>query len=145
MTVYIDIVFLENLFMNYIIVFASGIILKTQVQLMRYLLASVLGSTYAVISYMTMLGIYSNMGLKITLSILMVGIAFRPKRIRELGKQLIIFYLTSFTFGGVAFFLLYFVKPQEILFKNRITNRNVSHKNSFVWRNSRSHNYNYSI
>lgn len=35
-------------------------------------------------------------------------------------KEFIIFYLTSFTFGGVAFALLYFVSPQNILMENGV-------------------------
>ena len=31
-----------------------------------------------------------------------------------------IFYLTSFVFGGCAFALLYFVKPQDVLMKNGV-------------------------
>jgi len=48
----------------------------------------------------------------------MVYIAYKPKTSKALGKQIIIFYLTSFLFGGVAFALIYIVKPQEILMKN---------------------------
>ena len=33
-------------------------------------------------------------------------------------KILLIFYLVSFVFGGVAFSLIYIVKPQEVLMKN---------------------------
>ena len=33
-------------------------------------------------------------------------------------KDVLIFYLTSFVFGGVAFALIYVVKPQDILMKN---------------------------
>lgn len=48
----------------------------------------------------------------------MVYVAFAPKTIKLLFKHIIIFYLTSFVFGGCAFFLLYYIKPQEILYKN---------------------------
>ncbi len=48
----------------------------------------------------------------------MVYIAFAPSNLKMLFKHIIIFYLTSFVFGGCAFFLLYYVKPQEILYKN---------------------------
>ena len=48
----------------------------------------------------------------------MVYIAYNAKNIKLLMKQIVIFYLTSFVFGGCAFALLYFVKPQEILMKN---------------------------
>lgn len=127
MTIYVDIVFLENLLMNYIIIFASGVILKLPTRTKRYFLASSIGSAYAIISYMSMMGNFPNILLKIILSILIVHIAFNPKRVKELGKQLIIFYLTSFTFGGVAFALLYFIKPGDIIYKNRIINRNISY------------------
>ena len=33
-------------------------------------------------------------------------------------QELLFFYLTSFVFGGCAFALLYFIKPQEIIIKN---------------------------
>ena len=48
----------------------------------------------------------------------MAYVAFAPKTIKLLFKHIIIFYLTSFVFGGCAFFLLYYIKPQEILYKN---------------------------
>lgn len=60
------------------------------------------------------------MTFKILLSVCMVYIAYNPRDIKRLLKQLILFYLTSFTFGGVAFALLYFVKPQNILIKNGV-------------------------
>ena len=120
MTIYIDIIFLENLFMNYIILFATGIIVKAPLKIIRTLLSSTIGSIYAIISYMSSLEINSNFVLKILLSIAMVYIAFSSKSAKLFFKQLMIFYLTSFTFGGVAFALLYFVSPQNILMENGV-------------------------
>lgn len=120
MTIYIDIIFLENLFMNYIILYATGIILKAPIKIIRTFLSSTIGSIYAIISYMSILKISSNIFLKVILSISMVYIAYNPKNIKSFFKELIIFYLTSFTFGGVAFALLYFVSPQKILMENGV-------------------------
>ena len=50
----------------------------------------------------------------------MVYIALNPKELKKLAKQLVIFYLTSFVFGGCAFALLYFVRPQDVLMKNGV-------------------------
>lgn len=136
MTLYIDIIFLENLFMNYIILYATGIIIKSPIKLIRTFLSSAIGSIYAVVTYMSILEIYSNIFLKIILSITMVYVAFNSKNVKSFFKQLIIFYLTSFTFGGVAFALLYFISPQNILMEKRSINRNISNKNSFSRRNS---------
>ena len=128
MTIYIDIIFLENLFMNYIILFATGIIVKAPLKIIRTLLSSTIGSIYAIISYMSILEINSNFVLKILLSIAMVYIAFSSKSAKLFFKQLMIFYLTSFTFGGVAFALLYFVSPQNILMENGVLIRTYSIK-----------------
>lgn len=122
--------------MNYIILYATGIILKAPIKIIRTFLSSTIGSIYAVISYMSILKISSNIFFKIILSISMVYIAFNPKNIKSFFKELIIFYLTSFTFGGVAFALLYFVSPQKILIEKRSLNRNISDKNSFSRWNS---------
>lgn len=43
---------------------------------------------------------------------------FGSKGIKDFLRELLIFYLASFTFGGVTFALLYFINPGNILFKN---------------------------
>ena len=120
MTLYVDIIFLENVFMNSIILLATGVILKTQLKIWRNLVASVLGSIYAIIIYVSNMEIYSNVFLKLLLSVAIVYIAFKPQNIKSFVKHIVIFYLTSFTFGGVAFALLYFVSPQEILYQDGV-------------------------
>ena len=135
MTIYIDIIFLENLFMNFIILYACETILKIPIKILRTLFSSILGSTYAIVSYISVLEIYSNIILKLMLSVAMVYIAFSPKNIKNFFKQIIVFYLTSFTFGGVAFAFLYFINPQKILMQKRSTNWNLSYKNNFGWGN----------
>lgn len=69
-------------------------------------------------TYLTNSYIYINLFSKLILSIVMVYIAFFPKNLKMLFKYITIFYLASFLFGGCAFFLLYYIKPQEILYKN---------------------------
>lgn len=120
MTLYVDIVFLENVFMNSIILLATGVILKDKTRIIRNLISSSIGAVYAIIIYTSHIEIYSNIFLKIMLSLVIVYIAFKPQNTKSLLKHLIIFYLTSFTFGGVAFALLYFVKPQDILLQNGV-------------------------
>lgn len=118
MTIYIDLIFLENIFMNSIIIFGTGIILKKEIKILRILAGSILGAIYACIYYITNLEIYSNIILKLLLSFAIVYISFNSKSIRSFLKELLIFYLTSFTFGGVTFALLYFISPGDILFQN---------------------------
>lgn len=118
MTIYIDIVLIENIIMNYIILFATAIVLKIKIKHIRIFIASLLGAIYSVITYMGILKLYSSIVMKILLSILIVYIAFNPQSLKKMWKNLLIFYLTSFVFGGVAFALIYILKPQDILMKN---------------------------
>lgn len=118
MTIYIDIVLIENLIMNYIILLATGIVAKIQIKHIRLIIASLLGAIYTVISYMKVLEIYSNFLLKLLLSIIIIYIAYNPQRMRKMWKMLLIFYMVSFVFGGAAFALIYFIKPQDIIMKN---------------------------
>lgn len=118
MTIYIDVVLIENLIMNYIILFTTGLILKLKIQPIRILIASLLGAIYSIIAYAGVLKIYSSFILKIVLSVLIVYIAFNPQSVKKMWKDLLIFYLTSFVFGGAAFALIYIVKPQDIIMKN---------------------------
>ena len=47
---------------------------------------------------------------------------------KKMWKDVLIFYLTSFVFGGTVFALIYVVKPQEIMLKNKIVIDNNSYK-----------------
>ena len=118
MTIYIDVVLIENLIMNYIILLATGLILKIRIKHIRLIIGSFLGAIYTIIGYIGILEIYSSFILKIILSIMIVYIAYYPQSLKKMWKELLFFYLTSFVFGGVAFSLIYIVKPQEIIMKN---------------------------
>ena len=104
--------------MNTIILIATGIILKQKMKWLRILLAGTLGAIYSIMTYISELQIYSNIILKIILSIIITYIAYNPQTVKQLWKTILIFYLTSFVFGGAAFSPIYIVKPQEILMKN---------------------------
>ena len=120
MTIYVDVVLLENLCMNYIILFGTGYIIRLKIKHLRILLSSLIGAIYAILAYAGIFPMYANIFVKIVLSICMVYIAFYPKNIKGIVKELIVFYLVSFALGGCAFALLYIVKPQDIFMKDGV-------------------------
>ena len=122
MKIYLDIIFTENILMNYIILFATLVILKVKnkKQQIRLLCSSIIGSVYAIIVYLNILPIYSGIIAKAILSIVMVYVAFNPKNVKQLLKQLLIFYLVSFIFGGCTFALIYFIKPENVKMRNGV-------------------------
>ena len=119
-TIYIDIIFLENLIMNSIILYATAIILKTKPKTIRVIISSAIGSIYAIITYATEIQIYMSVILKAILAIIMIYVAFNPQNMKKMWIQVAIFYLTSFVFGGVTLYLIYYIKPQEVFIKNGV-------------------------
>ena len=83
MTLYVDIIFLENMVMNSIILLATGVIMKTPIKIIRNMISSIIGSIYAIIIYISRLEIYSNVFLKLALSFAIVYIAFKPPNIKS--------------------------------------------------------------
>lgn len=120
MTIYVDVVLLENICMNYIILFSTSYIIKIKRKHIRLFLSSLVGAVYAVLAYAEIVPLYANLIVKVILSIVMVYIAFYPKNFKGLLKELIVFYLVSFALGGCAFALLYIVRPQDIFIKNGV-------------------------
>ena len=104
--------------MNAIIIYASAIILKIKPKTIRIIIASGIGSIYAITTYVTELHIYTSIISKVILSIIMVYVSFNPQSIKKLFKQVFIFYLTSFVFGGVSLYLIYVIEPQNALIRN---------------------------
>ena len=51
MTIYLDLILLENIVMNYIIILATGMICRVNIKYFRIFLSSFLGALYAIISY----------------------------------------------------------------------------------------------
>ena len=70
MTIYLDVILMENLCMNYIILFATGLICKQKIKQFRIIISSILGGLYAILSFIPILKIYSNIICKIMLRIL---------------------------------------------------------------------------
>ena len=118
MTIYVDVVFIENLLINYIILCATAIIAKNKIHFLKFLLASSFGSLYAILNYIINLSNLENFFLKLFISSFMILISFDNKKIKVFFKNLIMFYLTSFTFGGAAFMLLFFVSPESVIYEN---------------------------
>jgi len=122
MTIYLDIVLLENIILNYIIILSTAIISKSRISFIRIMLSSTIGGIFAILNYIVNMNIVSSVLLKVVISILMMLIAFKDYRIKKVIRQLIFFYLVSFTFGGIAFMLLFFIKPPYTIKKfDRIT------------------------
>lgn len=120
MTIYLDIIFLENLLMNYIILFGTGAVQKEKMKNYKLIISSIIGALYAIITYLGIIPAYSSLAMKVLLSVIMIYIAFDIHNVKKICKTLLLFYLVSSATGGLALALLYLIAPQNIAFKNGV-------------------------
>ena len=69
MTIYLDIVFFENIAMNYLILIATAIIAKVKIKPAKILLSSAFGGLYSIIAYLIPISNLQNMLLKILIGL----------------------------------------------------------------------------
>ena len=112
MTIYLDIVLIENILLNYIIILSTAIISKEKVNFIRIVTSSIVGGIFCILNYFFQIPMYLETILKIMISIIMMKIAFNKNK--RFIKTLMFFYLVSFTFGGIAFMLLFIISPQNV-------------------------------
>ncbi len=120
MTIYLDVIFLENIVINYIMLYVTGIISKAQIKQKRLFLGALIGAVYSIIYYLFRLKIYSSFIIKIILSIVIIYVAFKSTNFKDLLKKILLFYLSSFVFGGAAIAIIYMVNSQNITIQNGV-------------------------
>lgn len=120
MTVYLDVIFLENIVINYILLYVTGLISKSQITQRRLLLGALFGAIYSIIYYLLKLKIYSSFITKIVLSIVIIYVSFNSSSLKDLLKKVLLFYLASFVFGGATIAIIYMVNSQNITILNGV-------------------------
>lgn len=132
MTVYLDIIFLENFILNFIILYAVSLVIKEKVSYIKLMIASLIGASYVIIYYLINFQSKWNLIFKIILSVVMVYISFMPKSFKEFIKQITFFYLVSFVFGGASLGVIYMVNAGKISIRNGIIVGNYTLKTIFI-------------
>lgn len=118
MKIYLDIVLLENFIMNCIIIFSTALISKSKINYVKIGIASLVAGFYSILNYLWNLGNWESLLIKFLISVLIILIGFDSRKLKTIIKQLILFYLVSFTFGGISFMLLFLINPANIIFEN---------------------------
>lgn len=109
MEIYIDILILQNVVMNYLILFMTSKLSKTRISNLRLFLGSLVGASYVVFLLLFPdIEIYYTTAAKILLSFFIVAVTFYPPKFKSFMRILAIFYISTFIFAGAAFAFLYF-------------------------------------
>jgi stage II sporulation protein GA (sporulation sigma-E factor processing peptidase) len=118
MEIYLGVLILENIVMNYLILWTSGKLSKMRTTNLRLFMGALLGALYAAFLIIRPdIRVYYTVVAKILLSIAMIAITFSPNKFVSFVKILIIFYISTFIFAGASFALIY-LNNQGALVKN---------------------------
>ena len=108
MDVYIDVLFLVNFILNYIVLKISDRIQKAACKDIFLLIGSAIGGIYSILMILFPdINFLSSFLGKMLLSGIMVAIVFRPGGIKIFFKNMAVFYGISFLLGGSILALMY--------------------------------------
>ncbi len=116
MEIYLDIVILENIVINYLILLVTARFSKNKASSLRLLLGSLLGTAYLVLMILLPdMKVYTTVLSKVLLSIGMVAATFNFGRLKVFLKTLALFYASTFLFAGAGFALMFFKRDWGIM------------------------------
>ena len=121
MIIYLDILIILNLFVDYFLLLSCGVVLKTNLKRKRIIFASLVGSFSSLLILLPSFSVFLNFLIKILLAVVLVLIAFGYKGKQVFLKTILIFFAENLIFVGVMFFIWIFVSPPGMLWKNKIS------------------------
>lgn len=101
LTIYLDILIIINLIMNYFLLWTTGRLAKINYKIWRLILSSVCGTLYTILVLFPQMQGLDNLIIYCLISIIMIIIAYFPLRWKQFFKVLGYFYLITFLAAGV--------------------------------------------
>lgn len=105
--IYAEYLLLENMVINYILLYLTRKLTKTEANNIRILLASFIGAIYALVIFFPPLKFMTKFIIKISISILIIVVAFNPAKLRKFVRLIATFYVMAFIFAGASLALFY--------------------------------------
>ena len=103
MIVYSDVIFLENLIMNFFILYCTAKLTRTIFKYFRIAAGALVGALYVIIlMYVPENRVLYSLPAKVVLSVIIIWTSFKVLNFIHLLKILAVFYLSSFLFAGAA-------------------------------------------
>lgn len=125
-TIYVDVLICVNLFINYFLLISVAKILNLKAERKRLILSAFVGALYSLIILLPELNFIFSLVIKLIMSASIIFLGFEWINFRLFFKILMAFYGINFLFGGIIFFLWYFVVPNGIFLNNNMIYLNLS-------------------
>ncbi len=121
MDIYIDVLLLENIVVNYLILFITSKLVRQQTTSLRLLAGAGLGAVYAcLLVFLPDIRIYFSLPAKVLLSFAIIALSFRIPGFKAFLRILAIFYAVTMVFAGTTFAFVFFSSADSGLIQNGI-------------------------
>lgn len=118
MTVYVDILFVMNFFITYLLLTVTKLLMKDSAKTYRMLLGALAGAVYSLVIFAPDLSFLLTVFGRILISALIIFITFGFKRLVPYLKALACFYFSNMLFLGIILALWMTFKPKGIVVNN---------------------------
>ena len=118
MVVYVDVLIVLNLYINYFLIRATAMIMRRVCTRKRCVLSAFIGALGALIILLPELPFFAVVLFKIALGALVVFITFGKQKPADTAICLLFFLVVSFTFAGIMIALWTFAAPFGMVFSN---------------------------
>ena len=105
MEIYVDVIIAENFIINLFLLLVSTKLLKYQYGNISMYLSSLIGAIYTLVLF-SEVKFLSSLVFKILVAMIMITIVIRPKRVANIIKGTIVFFINSFMLCGLCFGLV---------------------------------------
>lgn len=114
-TVYLDVVFMINFFMDFVLLWATAKFSQVRTTRVRLVAGALVGAFYSLALLLPSLHYLLSFSIKVLFSVAMVLVAFPRLRFKRFLQVLGYFYLVAFTMGGAMLGAMYLIsKDQDV-------------------------------
>lgn len=120
MVIYVDVLFVVNFFITYLLLLLTKLFIKANVKTVRLLFSSFIGGAYSLVILLDELHFLITAIGKLIISAVIVFVAFGFKRLTYFAKALGFFYLSNMLLLGVILAAWLIFKPDGLVVNNDV-------------------------
>ena len=118
MVVYVDVLFVVNFFITYLLLLFTSLMLKRKNQTIRLLISSAVGGLYSLVILVDNLNVFLTAAGKLLVSFVLVFIAFGFRRLSVYIKAVLLFYFSNLLFLGIIMGIRLIFAPAGVALNN---------------------------
>ncbi|MCI6136993.1 MAG: sigma-E processing peptidase SpoIIGA [Oscillospiraceae bacterium] len=116
--IYVDILLMINLLVNFLMLSAAGLLVKTPMRSWRILLSAAIGAVYSLIIFLPDMNLFFSIALRVICFAAMLFTAFSIRSVKDFLRAGGGFLMANFAFAGITLAIWLIFKPDGLTYKN---------------------------